>query len=124
MTQTGGRQAPDVVVGEVEDLQLGHPLEGLRLELHGPLLAAGPLAVVAADLQRAEVLEADEGGGGEELDLAELDGELVELELLPELVRVHDGLVEIDVRAAHRETVSILKLKTEKSVTPWLGMWC
>lgn len=124
MTQTGGRQAPDVVVGEVEDLQLGHPLEGLRLELHGPLLAARPLAVVAPDLQRAEVLQTHEGGGREELDLAELDGELVELELLPELVRVHDGLVEIDVRASHRETVGVLKLKTEKIVTPGLGMWC
>ena len=98
MTQTGGRQAPDVVVGEVEDLQLGHPLEGLRLELHGPLLAAGPLAVVAADLQRAEVLEADEGGGGEELDLAELDGELVELELVAGLdeIGVSNSLLPTD----------------------------
>lgn len=88
---------------------------------------------MAADLQRAEVLQAHEGGGGEELDLAELDGELVELEQLPELVRVHDRFVEVDVGTSDGESVGVLDLGETKSFTGgetyelgWagVGMWC
>ena len=69
---------------------MGHSLQSLGLQLHGPLLATRPLAVVASYLERAEVLEADKGGGGEEFYLAQLDGQLLELREAPKLVRVHN----------------------------------
>ena len=111
VTEAAGGEAPDVVVGEVEDLQLRHPLQGLGLQLHGH--AAGPLAVVPPDDQLPQVLQAHEGGGGEKFDLAELDGELPQLRLGPELVSLHHRLVEVNIRAYHRQSVGILHLRNQ-----------
>ena len=108
MTEAGGGQAPDVVVGEVQELQLRHPLESLGLQLH--VHAAGPLAVVSPDDQLPQVLQAHESRGWEEFDLAELDGELPQLRLGAELVSLHHRLVEVNIGADHRQSVGILHL--------------
>ena len=108
MAEAAGGKAPDVVVGEVQELQLRQALEGLSLQLHGH--AAGPLTVVSPDDQLPQVLQAHEGGGREEFDLAELDGEFPELRLSTELVSLHHRLVEVNIRADHGQSVGILHL--------------
>ena len=95
MTEGGAGQAPDVVVGQVEDLELAQAPEGLlpQLQGHGP----GPLAVVSLHPELPEVLEADEGAVREHFQFTELHTELGQLGQGPKLVRVHDRLVEVDI---------------------------
>ena len=59
VAEGGPGQAPDVVVGQVEDLELAQAPEGLlpQLQRHGPR----PLAVVTLHPELPKVLEADEG---------------------------------------------------------------
>ena len=65
---------------------------------------------MSPDDQLPQVLQAHKGGGREEFDLAELDGELPQLRLSPELVRLHHRLVEVNIRADHGQSVGILHL--------------
>ena len=108
LLEDGRGQGGQVVVGEVQELQLRHPLESLGLQLH--VHAAGPLAVVSPDDQLPQVLQAHEGRGREEFDLAELDGELPQLRLGAELVSLHHRLVEVNIGADHGQSVGILHL--------------
>ena len=65
---------------------------------------------MSPDDQLPQVLQAHEGGGREEFDLAELDVELPQLRLGAELVRLHHRLVEVNIRTDHRQSVGILNL--------------
>ena len=97
MAEGGAGQAPDVVVCQVEGLQLGQPLQrvGLQLQRHG----AGPLAVVALHRQLPQVLQPDEGGVRQQLELAELEAELLQLGQRAQVVGAQQRLVQVHVRA-------------------------
>ena len=109
MAEGGAGQAPDVVVRQVEGLQLGQPLQrvGLQLQRHG----AGPLAVVALHRQLPQVLQPDEGGGRQQLELAELEAEPLQLRQRAEVVGAQQRLVQVDVRAVQGQRGSAVNLQ-------------
>ena len=77
VAEGGAGQTPDVVVGQVEDLELAQAPEGLRPQLQGH--RAGPLAVVSLHPELPEVLEADEGAVRKHFQFTELHTELRQL---------------------------------------------
>ena len=61
-----------------------------------------------------EVLETDKGAVGKHFQFTKLDSELRQLGQGSELVWVHDGLVEVNIRTLHPQHVRLVNLQIQQ----------
>ena len=108
--------SPEVVLGKVELLQSCEPLEAVHVDVHQH---GGPVGVVRLEAKAFKAGKAGKGSGRNVSDLAEVDGQLLQVGQRPEVFGLELGLVEEHVgtlEVEHLGGIHLLQINILKNI--------